>query len=345
MLDTLRNAVFEFLEDTREGKIWRISALHVTTTRNNRKYTKGELEVAARSLSFRPLNINHDDATMLPYPENETLETDFDPTRNAVVGRMRINSSQINHDIQTGKINKLSVEQIPIKGESCGCNLIEGCACEQHGITFVGLALLTSDKVPGDSMTEIKAESASSLYDNTLEQIIQVESKYATPLIVNATGSGTVTWAQAATTAQPRIIIENCTFTGTGNSPAVSITVPKTEAMKCPACGYECDTEEEMKKHMQEKHSDESDDESKILRAIETIAGEWGMSNKDKAGKPKKKKVYEKDDIGACVSHFVDDGKDQDQAVAICINDPTAHETVDQAVERVLMKGLRSVGF
>ena len=26
-----------------------------------------------------------------------------------------------------------------------------------------------------------------------------------------------------------------------------------------------------------------------------------------------------------CVSHFVDDGKPQDQAVAICINSPRAH--------------------
>ncbi len=28
---------------------------------------------------------------------------------------------------------------------------------------------------------------------------------------------------------------------------------------------------------------------------------------------------------GNCISHFKDDGKAQDQAVAICINDPKAH--------------------
>ena len=39
------------------AKIWKVEAIHVTTTRNKRKFTEAELRTAGRSLSFRPLNI------------------------------------------------------------------------------------------------------------------------------------------------------------------------------------------------------------------------------------------------------------------------------------------------
>lgn len=157
MSNVTATARFEFLEDDRDGKIWRIEALHVTTTKNKRFYSKDELERGARSLSYRPLNINHNEDAMLPYPENQTLETDFDATKNAVIGRMRIADEAVNRLIAAGRINRLSVEQLPVYGETCDVT-----ACEQHGVTFVGLALLTSDTTPGDGSTRIVAEAAKS---------------------------------------------------------------------------------------------------------------------------------------------------------------------------------------
>lgn len=144
----------EYLENDRDGTVYKIEALHVTTTKNRRRYGKEELQQAARSLSFRPLNINHNDDAMLPYPENQTLETDFDSVKNAVSGRMRIADKTVNKLIESGRINRLSVEQLPVKGETC-----DDMACEQHGVVFVGLALLTSDTTPGDGSTRIMTES------------------------------------------------------------------------------------------------------------------------------------------------------------------------------------------
>ena len=53
---------FEYLGEGQDygGKIWKVEAIHVTTTRNKRMFTQTELEAAGRSLSFRPLNINKD---------------------------------------------------------------------------------------------------------------------------------------------------------------------------------------------------------------------------------------------------------------------------------------------
>ena len=66
----------EYLGEDREfpgSKKWSVEAIHVTTTRNKRRYTESELTAAARSLSFRHININHDPNQTLPFPENCTL--------------------------------------------------------------------------------------------------------------------------------------------------------------------------------------------------------------------------------------------------------------------------------
>ena len=54
------------------SKIYEVTALTVGTTRNGNKYTKEELEKAARGLSFRTININHEQSKRLSYPENQT---------------------------------------------------------------------------------------------------------------------------------------------------------------------------------------------------------------------------------------------------------------------------------
>ncbi len=152
-------AHFEYLGedvDSPNAKIWKVEALHVTTTRNKRKFTKTELEASARSLAFRPLNINHDDARQLPFPENSTRAMHFNPGTLAVEGSFRITDPTINAMIETGRINSVSIEQIPTLGESCNEIL-----CEQHGVAFIGMALLESDVLPGDpgTVNKIKAES------------------------------------------------------------------------------------------------------------------------------------------------------------------------------------------
>ena len=159
------NTKFELLSNSESGNIWNVRAISATTTLNNREYTREELQLGARSLAFRPLNINHDHAQTLPYPENQTLEMNYDINSDAVIGKIQVVDPTINQLIQTGKINKLSIEQIATEGESCSKDV-----CVQKGVTFTALALLTSDVQAGDPSTSIsKAES------------LQVEVKFIEP--------------------------------------------------------------------------------------------------------------------------------------------------------------------
>ena len=112
------------------------------------------MELAGRSLSFRPLNINHEENRQLRFPENATLFMEFDPESMSVKGSFRVLDSTVNAMIETQRIKQVSIEQIPAKGESC--NEI---TCEQHGVAFIGMALLESDVIPGDPQATIQMES------------------------------------------------------------------------------------------------------------------------------------------------------------------------------------------
>lgn len=174
------NAKLEYMgefDDVPGSEIYKVEAIHVTTTRNKRKYTEKELVLAARSLSFRPLNINHDTDRLLPFNErgvllNTTLEMMYDPEKKAVVGRIRISDTEIISSIKNKNINAVSIEQHPFEGESCGI-----VSCEQHGVVFIGLALIEKDIIPGDANTKIQKEAT--LYTKELisECIISQEQR------------------------------------------------------------------------------------------------------------------------------------------------------------------------
>jgi len=173
-------AKFEYLgedQDFEGAKMYRVEAIHVTTTRNKRKFTKTEMELAGRSLSFRPLNINHDNGRQLPFPENATLFMEFDPVSMSVKGRFRVLDTAVNAMIETHRIKRVSIEQIPTKGESC--NEI---SCEQHGVAFIGMALLEDDVLPGDPHANIMMES------------LQANSTGGDQLILNAGSNDTFTF-------------------------------------------------------------------------------------------------------------------------------------------------------
>ena len=125
----MKTVHFEYMGEDIEipgAIIWKVEAIHVTTTKNRRKFTMSELQEAGRSLSFRPLDINHDIERVLPFPDNKTLHMNFNPDKMVVEGKMSIVDKQTNFDIETGKIENVSIEQIPSKET---CNEI---SCEQH---------------------------------------------------------------------------------------------------------------------------------------------------------------------------------------------------------------------
>lgn len=143
-----------------EAKLWNVEAIHVTVTGNKRKFTERELELGGRSLAFRHVDINHDMNQILPHVErgdqflNSTLSMKYAPEKKAVVGQMQIIDERVNHMIETGEIDRVSIEQIPLGGETCN-----KLWCEQHDVAFVGLGLLTKGTPPGDPRAGILREA------------------------------------------------------------------------------------------------------------------------------------------------------------------------------------------
>jgi len=162
----LKSVHFEYLGEDIEvpGAIkWHVEAIHVTTTKNGRKFTSTELAEAGRSLSFRPLDINHEEDRVLPFPENKTLHMKYNPEKMLVEGNISVSDQLTNEMITSKRIEAVSIEQIPTS-ESCNDIL-----CEQHGVAFIGLGLLERGIVPGDGSARItgQAESLTHYTDST----------------------------------------------------------------------------------------------------------------------------------------------------------------------------------
>ena len=157
----------EYMGEDREvkgSKIYKVEAINVTTTRNRRKFTHKELAIAGRSLSFRPLNRNHEEALIFNkggFLYNTTLDMHYNESKKLVEGRIRISESEVIRKIDNGEINAVSIEQMPTQGETC-----DVISCEQHGVAFIGMALLDSDVMPGDPNTKIHLESVQADFES-----------------------------------------------------------------------------------------------------------------------------------------------------------------------------------
>lgn len=179
MPEEVYQAVFSKVEESTEGKLWHVEAIHATTTRNNRIYTEEELRLAARSLSKRPINYNHDESRFLPYDfknpfgplSNSTVFMEYDSARHAVVGDLWITDAHANSMIEAGKIQTVSIEQTPTKGESCSlaANIR---TCEQRGIVFDAIGILETYKgvEPGDQNALIKPKESVKKEDDDDEE-------------------------------------------------------------------------------------------------------------------------------------------------------------------------------
>lgn len=161
--------VFSKVKESSEGKLWHVEAIHATTTRNNRIYSEEELRLAARSLSKRPINYNHDESRFLPYDfrnpfgplSNSTVFMEWDASKQAVVGDLWITDAHANSMIEAGKIQTVSIEQTPTKGESCSlaANIR---TCEQRGIVFDAIGILETYQgvQPGDPNAIIRPKES-----------------------------------------------------------------------------------------------------------------------------------------------------------------------------------------
>lgn len=111
--------------------------------RNGRIYTSNELQNSAASLSERPLNINHDDRKMLPFPENQVLAARYEA--GVVECIIQVADPKIQKQIDSGEINHVSIEGLYFD-ESKNTGDTE----YPTSLHFRALALLTQDDEPGD---------------------------------------------------------------------------------------------------------------------------------------------------------------------------------------------------
>jgi len=91
------------------AKLYRVKAIHVTMTGNKRKYTKEELILAGRTLTQRQLDLNHRDDAILQYPENSSLDSEYNPGEHCVEAVIRVSDANAQKMIEDGKIKYVSI--------------------------------------------------------------------------------------------------------------------------------------------------------------------------------------------------------------------------------------------
>ena len=135
----------KYLREDDTGKYYKVRALTATTSMNNNDYSREErIEKSARTLTYRPLNINHDYSRWLPFPDNRVDWAEYED--NAVECIIRISNEQriIQNKIENGEIVNPSIEARPIGGNYVGDRYVP------EAWNFTGMALLEKDKtIPG----------------------------------------------------------------------------------------------------------------------------------------------------------------------------------------------------
>ena len=123
-----------------EAKYYLVRALTANVSMNNKDYAPG-MDEAASTLSWRPINLDHNHESWLPYPRNRV---DFATSNElSVEATMRIDNKEayVQKMLDEGKIKHPSIEGRPSPA---------------GGYHFMGMALLTiGESIPGDPLTEI----------------------------------------------------------------------------------------------------------------------------------------------------------------------------------------------
>ena len=125
-----------------DGNYYLLETVHTGVMKNLLNYSREELIQAARSLAFRPINVNHE--KWLPYWDNMVVDANFEG--DAVEVLIKITDPDVIHMIETGEITSASIEADMVVGE-----WINGFAA--HRVRFHGLALVTRDRAPADPKT------------------------------------------------------------------------------------------------------------------------------------------------------------------------------------------------
>jgi len=111
--------LIKYLREDKEAKYWKVRALTANVSMGPARadYTDlRELERAAPTLTWRPLNLNHDPSKMLPFPDNRVDWAEYEDS--AVECIIRIHNSQtgVQQALENGDIVNPSIEGEPRGG-------------------------------------------------------------------------------------------------------------------------------------------------------------------------------------------------------------------------------------
>ena len=138
--------ISKYREDA-EAKYYKVIALTANVSMNNNDYSDYEkLKAATPSLTYRPVNINHDEAKWLPFPRTRVDFTQADEMSVEATLRVDNQDKWLQDKLPPNK----GIAQVSIEGRPApeGMNT---------GFHFTGLALLeTGVHLPGDPLTEIQ---------------------------------------------------------------------------------------------------------------------------------------------------------------------------------------------
>jgi hypothetical protein len=148
--------LIKYLKEDKDAKYYKVRALTATVSMNRNDYTNlTELESAARTIGYRPLNLNHDPLKELPFPSNRVVRGDFED--NSVECIIRIanegyvpNTNYSLKDIQRmldeGDIVNPSIEGEPEGGHRTPdgrkipeCYVFTALALLEKGVTLPGV--------------------------------------------------------------------------------------------------------------------------------------------------------------------------------------------------------------
>ena len=138
--------LIQYLRKDEEAKYYTCRALTATLSMNANDYSDLEdIERSARTLTWRPLNLDHDPRQMLPFPQNRVDWAEYE--NRAVEAILRIDNEQ--SDIQD-KIDNGEIVNPSIEGEPRGGYRTEDGRNVPKWYNFTALALLHKDaSLPG----------------------------------------------------------------------------------------------------------------------------------------------------------------------------------------------------
>ncbi len=109
--------LIKYLKEDDEAKYYKVRALTASISMNQNDYTDlVELERSARTLTWRPLNLNHDPAKTLPFPENRVDWAEFEDDAVECIIRIHNSQPEIQQALEDGDIVNPSIEGEPRGG-------------------------------------------------------------------------------------------------------------------------------------------------------------------------------------------------------------------------------------